>query len=71
MSRYEIRLAAVGGQGIITAGALLVDIAVQMEDKFALESPTYTATLKTGEKKGTIIFSLTKHPMEMEVRDTI
>ena len=36
-----------------------------------IKSPTYTATLKTGEKKGTIIFSLAKHSMEMEVRDTI
>ena len=57
MSRYEIRLAAVGGQGIITAGALLVDIAVQMEDKFALESPTYTACVRGSPTKVDVIIS--------------
>lgn len=57
MSRYEIRYGAVGGQGIITAGALLVDIAVKMEDKYALESPTYTATVRGGPTKVDIIIS--------------
>lgn len=57
MSRYEIRYAAVGGQGIITAGALLVDIAVEMEDKYALESPTYTATVRGGPTKVDVIIS--------------
>jgi len=55
MSRYEIRYAAVGGQGIITAGALLVDIAVEKENKYALESPTYTATVRGGPTKVDII----------------
>lgn len=57
MSRYEIRYAAVGGQGIVTAGALLVDIAVEKEDKYALESPTYTATVRGGPTKVDIIIS--------------
>jgi 2-oxoglutarate ferredoxin oxidoreductase subunit gamma len=57
MSRYEIRYGAVGGQGIITAGALLVDIAVQHENKFALESPTYTATVRGGATKVDVIIS--------------
>ncbi len=55
--RYEIRLAAVGGQGIITAGALLVDIAVEKENKYALESPTYTATVRGGPTKVDVIVS--------------
>jgi 2-oxoglutarate ferredoxin oxidoreductase subunit gamma len=55
--RYEIRYAAVGGQGIITAGALLVDIAVKMENKYALESPTYTATVRGGPTKVDILIS--------------
>jgi 2-oxoglutarate ferredoxin oxidoreductase subunit gamma len=55
MSRYEIRYAAVGGQGIITAGALLVDIAVEKENKYALESPTYTATVRGGPTKVDVI----------------
>ena len=55
--RYEIRYAAVGGQGIITAGALLVDIAVTMENKHAVESPTYTASVRGGPTKVDIIIS--------------
>ncbi len=55
--RYEIRYGAVGGQGIITAGALLVDIAVEVEDKYALESPTYTATVRGGPTKVDVIIS--------------
>lgn len=54
---YEIRYGAVGGQGIITAGALLVDIAVEKEGKFALESPTYTATVRGGPTKVDVLIS--------------
>jgi 2-oxoglutarate ferredoxin oxidoreductase subunit gamma len=56
-NRYEIRYGAVGGQGIVTAGALLVDIAVEMEEKYALESPTYTATVRGGPTKVDVIIS--------------
>ncbi len=55
--KYEIRYAAVGGQGIITAGALLVDIAVEKENRFALESPTYTAAVRGGPTKVDVIIS--------------
>ena len=57
MKRFEIRYAAIGGQGIVTAGALLVDIAVEKEDKYALESPTYTATVRGGPTKVDCIVS--------------
>lgn len=57
MKRYEIRYAAVGGQGIITAGALLVHIVVEKENGFALESPTYTATVRGGPTKVDVIVS--------------
>lgn len=55
--RFEIRYGAVGGQGIITAGALLVDIVVHKENGFALESPTYTATVRGGPTKVDVILS--------------
>ncbi len=55
MKKFEIRYGAVGGQGIITAGALLVDIAVEMEGKFASESPTYTAAVRGGPTKVDVI----------------
>ena len=57
MSRYEIRYAAVGGEGLITAGALLVNIAVTKEHKYAVESPTYTASVRGGPTKVDIIIS--------------
>ncbi len=57
MKKYEIRYGAVGGQGIITAGALLVDIAVELENKFAIESPTYTAAVRGGPTKVDVIIS--------------
>lgn len=57
MKKYEIRYGAVGGQGIITAGALLVDIAVERENKFAIESPTYTAAVRGGPTKVDVIIS--------------
>jgi len=57
MSKYEIRYGAVGGQGIITAGALLVDIAVEKENKYAIESPTYTAAVRGGPTKVDVIIS--------------
>jgi len=55
MKKYEIRYGAVGGQGIITAGALLVDIAVERENRYALESPTYTAAVRGGPTKVDVI----------------
>jgi len=57
MKKYEIRYGAVGGQGIITAGALLVDIAVEKEGKFAIESPTYTAAVRGGPTKVDVIIA--------------
>jgi 2-oxoglutarate ferredoxin oxidoreductase subunit gamma len=57
MKKHEIRYGAVGGQGIITAGALLVDIAVEMENKFAIASPTYTAAVRGGPTKVDVIIA--------------
>ncbi|MBN2399440.1 MAG: 2-oxoacid:acceptor oxidoreductase family protein [Candidatus Aminicenantes bacterium] len=57
MKHFEIRYGAVGGQGIITAGALLVDIAVEREGKFAIESPTYTAAVRGGPTKVDVLIA--------------
>ncbi len=57
MGRFEIRYGAVGGEGLITAGALLVNIAVTKENKYAVESPTYTASVRGGPTKVDIIIS--------------
>ena len=57
MNRYEIRYAAIGGQGIITAATLLVAIAVERENKHAVESPTITAAVRGGATKADVIIS--------------
>ncbi|MCL2163563.1 MAG: 2-oxoacid:acceptor oxidoreductase family protein [Oscillospiraceae bacterium] len=55
--RYEIRYGALGGQGIVTAGNLLLEIAVKHENKHASASPTYTATVRGGPTKVDVILS--------------
>lgn len=57
MSRYEVRYGAIGGQGIITAATLLVAIAVEKENKHAVESPTITAAVRGGATKADVIIS--------------
>ena len=49
--KYQIRYGAIGGQGIITAGGLLADIAVELEGKYAVCSPTYSAVVRGGPTK--------------------
>ena len=55
--KYEVRYGALGGQGIITAGNLLSEIAVKYENKHAVASPTYTATVRGGPTKVDVIIS--------------
>ncbi|NTV90937.1 MAG: 2-oxoglutarate:acceptor oxidoreductase [Clostridiales bacterium] len=55
--KYQIRYGAIGGQGIITAGSLLADIAVEMEDKYAVCSPTYSAVVRGGPTKVDVMVS--------------
>jgi 2-oxoglutarate ferredoxin oxidoreductase subunit gamma len=57
MSRYEIRYAAIGGQGIVTAGSLLMAIAVEKEGKHAVGSPTTTSAVRGGATKVDVIIS--------------
>jgi len=58
--KYQIRYGAIGGQGIITAGSLLADIAVKMENKNAVCSPTYSAVVRGGPTKVDVMISDTK-----------
>ncbi len=55
--KYQIRYGAIGGQGIITAGSLLADIAVEMENKYAVCSPTYSAVVRGGPTKVDVMIS--------------
>jgi 2-oxoglutarate ferredoxin oxidoreductase subunit gamma len=60
MSRTEIRYAAVGGQGIVTAGTLLMAIAVEKENLHAVGSPTTTSAVRGGATKVDVIISADK-----------
>jgi len=55
--KYEIRYGAIGGQGIVTAANLLCEIAVKLEHKHAVSSPTYTAAIRGGATKADVIIS--------------
>jgi 2-oxoglutarate ferredoxin oxidoreductase subunit gamma len=57
VSRYEVRYAAIGGQGIVTAGALLMGIAVEREGLHAVGSPTTTSAVRGGATKVDVIIS--------------
>lgn len=54
-NRYEVRLAAVGGQGLITAGALLAKTAINKKNMYATQSPTYTSQVRGGPTKVDVI----------------
>lgn len=52
---FEIRYSAIGGQGIITAGAILADAVVHYENRYAVQSPTYTPQVRGGPTKVDVI----------------
>ena len=54
-NRYEVRLAAVGGQGLITAGALLAKGVIEKKGMYATQSPTYTSQVRGGPTKVDIL----------------
>ncbi len=55
IEHYEARFAAVGGQGILLAGDILAEAAINYEGLFALDSPTYTAQVRGGPTKVDVI----------------
>jgi len=54
-THFEARFSAVGGQGILLAGDVLADAAISYENKFAVDSPTYTAQVRGGPTKVDVI----------------
>lgn len=57
IDRYEIRIAGVGGQGAMLAGVVLAEAAIFYEDKYAIQSPTYTSQVRGGPTKADVIIS--------------
>ncbi len=55
--RIELRFSGVGGQGVILAGAILAEAAVLFDNKYAIQSPTYTAQVRGGATKVDVVIS--------------
>lgn len=54
-NHYELRFSAIGGQGIITAGALLAEAVVEYKGLYAIHSPRYTAQVRGGPTKVDVV----------------
>ncbi len=55
--RIDLRFSGVGGQGVILAGAIFAEAAVLFDQKYALQSPTYTAQVRGGATKVDVVIS--------------
>ena len=55
--RYEIRLAGLGGQGLVLAGVILAEAASIHENKNAVQSQSYGPESRGGASKSEIILS--------------
>jgi 2-oxoglutarate ferredoxin oxidoreductase subunit gamma len=60
--RYEIRLAGLGGQGLVLAGVILAEAASIHENKNAVQSQSYGPESRGGASKSEIIIS----PVEID-----
>ncbi len=61
INHYELRFSAIGGQGIITAGAMLAEAVVQYKGLYAIHSPRYTAQVRGGPTKVDVVID--KNPI--------
>jgi 2-oxoglutarate ferredoxin oxidoreductase subunit gamma len=57
MSRYELTIAGVGGQGSIMAGVILGSAAVEYDKKFAVQTQAYSSELRGGFAAAWVIVS--------------
>lgn len=55
--RYEIRLAGLGGQGLVLAGVILAEAASIFENKNAVQSQSYGPESRGGASKSEVIIS--------------
>lgn len=56
-NRYEIRLAGLGGQGLVLAGVILAEAASIFENKNAVQSQSYGPESRGGASKSEVIIS--------------
>lgn len=57
MSRYEIRLAGSGGQGLILAGVILAEAAGIYDGKFVCQTQSYGPAARGGASKAEVVIS--------------
>ena len=57
MSRYEIRLAGSGGQGLILAGVILAEAAGIDDGKFVCQTQSYGPAARGGASKAEVVIS--------------
>jgi 2-oxoglutarate ferredoxin oxidoreductase subunit gamma len=60
--RYEVRLAGLGGQGLVLAGVILAEAASIYENKNAVQSQSYGPESRGGASKSEVIIS----PVEID-----
>jgi 2-oxoglutarate ferredoxin oxidoreductase subunit gamma len=56
-NRYEVRLAGLGGQGLVLAGVILAEAASIYENKNAVQSQSYGPESRGGASKSEVIIS--------------
>lgn len=57
VSRHEIRLAGIGGQGLLLAGLLLAEAAAIHEGKYAVQTQSYAPFARGGASSSEVIIS--------------
>ena len=69
-SRYEIRIAGTGGQGVILAGIMLAEAAI-LSGKYVVQSQTYGAAVRGGKSVSEVIISDVEvdypHALELDI----
>ena len=60
MTRYEIRLAGFGGQGIITLSKMIITASALYEDLAATQTEAYSAAARGGKCWAEVVVDLDK-----------
>ena len=71
MSRYEIRLAGSGGQGLILAGVILAEAAGIGDGKFVCQTQSYGPAARGGASKAEVVISDTEIDYPKAIRPDV
>ncbi len=70
-SRYEIRLAGAGGQGLILAGIILAEAAGVYDGKFVCQTQSYGPEARGGASKAEVVISDTEIDYPKAIRPDV